>query len=161
MLGYHVRLNRTYVTLMHTGRGLRLFALVCVLMMPLQFKGGAADSHSHAFFQFWSNAETAPHHHGNGEDGGVESHDHRFHEHPADTIKLSSIDAQLDDAPSVETSVGPPGLIGIGQVAGFALTLFLATLFATSELGRVRLSALATMIGRAVLPLVPPPRMSS
>jgi hypothetical protein len=130
-------------------------------MMPLQFKGGAAESHPHAFFQFWSDAEAAPHHHGFDEESGGDHHDQHAHEHPAAPPKRSQLVAPGDDPSSVETSVGPPGLIGIGQVAGFALTLFLAALFVTSDRGRNRLGVSATMIGRSVLPPVPPPRLLS
>jgi hypothetical protein len=154
-----VRLNWQKFTSNQTERGLRLFALFCILMMPLQFKGGAAEPHPHAFFQFWGNSEAAPHHHGFDEDSGRDSLNQHEHEHPAAPVKRSLLAAQNDDPSSVETSVGPPGLIGIGQVAGFALTLFLAALFVTSDRALDRLGARATLIGRSVLPPVPPPRL--
>ena len=155
-----MRLNGRNIRSIHTGRGLRLFALVCILMMPLQFKGGAAESHPHAFFQFWSDAEVAPHHHGFDEESGGDSHDRHAHEHPSTPMKRSQVAVHDDDFPLVETSVGPPGQIGIGQVAGFALTLFLAALFVTSDRRRDRLRANVMLIGQSVLPPVPPPRLS-
>jgi hypothetical protein len=155
----HVRLNRQKLASSQTERGLRLFALLCILMMPLQFKGGAAESHPHAFFQFWSDAEAAPHHHGFDEDSGGDSHEQHEHEHPAAPIKRNLLAAQSDDPSSVETSVGPPGLIGIGQVAGIAMTLLLASLFVTSDLAFERSGSRASLDGQSVLPPVPPPRL--
>jgi len=140
-------------------RGLWLFALVCILMMPLQFKGGAAESHAHAFFQFWSDAEIAPHHHGFDEDSGGDSHDQHAHEYPAAPPKRNVLAAQDDEPSPVESSVGPPGQIGIGQVAGLAMILFLTALFVTSDLGADRFGARANLLGRSVLPPVPPPRL--
>jgi hypothetical protein len=156
----HVRLNRQKITSGQTKRGLWLLALVCILMMPLQFKGGAAESHPHAFFQFWSDAEIALHHHGFDEDSGDDSHNQHAHEHPSAPLKRNVLAAQDDGHSPIESSVGPPGRIGIGQVAGFAMNLFLAALFASADREVNRLGAHASLLGRSVLPPVPPPRLS-
>jgi len=158
-VGLLVRLNRQKLTSRPREQGLRLFALICILMMPLQFKGGAAESHPHAFFQFWSNAGAASHHHGFDEDSGGDSHVQHAHEQPASPQTQTLLTAHDDDPSPVGSSVGPPGQLGIGQVAGFAMTLSLSALFVTSEREGNRRGARASLMGRSVLPPVPPPRL--
>lgn len=149
-----------HLTSRQRARGLRLFALICILMMPLQFKGGAAETHPHAFFQFWSDAEAAPHHHGDRNESVDAEHDHAPHAHDGGRGVIPSqwaADRTGDDA-SPSATVAPPGMIGIGQVAGFALAFALATIVLAS--GRIRdwHRADEPLNGQVVTPPVPPPR---
>ena len=143
--------------------GLRLFALVCILMMPLQFKGGAAETHPHAFFQFWSDTEAAPHHHGDHADDAYEATHHHSdnpHAHPIPISSQLTPDGAKDES-SIGSTVGPPGMIGIGQVAGFALVLAFASTALISSRQHWQWRDGIALLGRIVTPPVPPPRVAT
>jgi hypothetical protein len=141
---------------------LRLIALVCILMMPLQFKGGATEAHPHAFFQFWSDAESAPHHHGDRNDIDAGEYRHDGHAHDGGFVFVPSQSAAdpTGDEPSSSTTVAPPGMTGAGQVAGFAMAFFLAMVAVASGRLRGRQGDHELRTGRVVTPPVPPPRAS-
>jgi hypothetical protein len=130
-------------------RRLALLAVLCLLTMPQNYRGGAEDAHPHAIFQFWFTGGhvTAEHHHGG---------DH--HDGGAPVPSKASGSSRLVDNPVVPTiSEATPGAERADAIGGifsaWIASLLFATLVITSRSG--------SLIGLAIAPEPPPPRGST
>ena len=135
-----------------------LLALLCVLMMPSTYKGGASTPHAHSFFQFWfSGADRAfDHHHGldhhTGSDTAVHVHNTSTGESPAAPVRSA---ANADDV-----TIAPESAPG-GTVSALALLIGILLSIALPYVNRWRFPNLQWIINdRWVVPESPPPRIA-
>jgi hypothetical protein len=127
-------------------RRLALLAVLCLLTMPQNYRGGAEDAHPHAIFQFWFTGGhvTAEHHHGGG---------HHDDDTPVPSKTTGS--SRLVDNPVVPTiSEATPGAERADAIGGIVNAWIVPLLFAALAIV-VRSRPLT---GLTIAPELPPPR---
>jgi hypothetical protein len=129
-------------------RRLALLAVLCLLTMPQNYRGGAEDAHPHAIFQFWFTGGhvTAEHHHGG---------DHHDDDAPVPSKTTGS--SRFVDNPDVPTiSEATPSAERADAIGGVFSYWIVPLLFATlAIIVRTR-----PLTGLVIAPEPPPPRDS-
>lgn len=125
----------------HLDRALAALAVLCLLMMPIEYRGGAEEPHPHAVFQFWDS-------------GNRDAFDHHGHAHAAAAVPRADASEAPTDVPIVTEMTA-----SAERAVGFAVAV--SALFLLLSLTRVRrLSIPRTAVpdGLEPVPDVPPPR---
>ncbi|MGH2532641.1 MAG: hypothetical protein ACRDJW_10085 [Thermomicrobiales bacterium] len=153
----HPRLDRALIAL----------AVLCVLMMPVEYRGGAETPHAHAVFQFWDTGiASAFDHHG---------HDHGTAGRHANDDVLPTLDsvalggrllpAAVSGQIATATS-SPPDVPQLSKMtasaeraAGLAVAVSVVlALLALTVLRRLPIAAVRIPAGLTPAPDAPPPR---
>ncbi len=133
-----------------------LLALLCVLMMPSTYKGGASTPHAHSFFQFWfTGVERAfDHHRGLGEHAGSVTHNHQH----LTTAEGSSSAPRSSAANTDEVTISPETAPG-GTVSALVLIVGMLLAIAWPYVNRWRFPDMQWIVNdRWIGPDAPPPR---
>jgi hypothetical protein len=140
-------------------RALTALAVLCVLMMPVEYRGGAEASHAHAVFQFWASE-------------GVGALDHHGHDHETVTSRADSLavggwlapitgaespatatDAPPDTPRLSEFTVAAERAVGMAVAVSAALALLSLVVLRLLPIASVRIP-----LGLTPAPEAPPPR---
>lgn len=137
------------------GKGLLLTALLCLVTMPVEYRGGAEHVHPHSSLQVWTEAATGSldHHHAGSVRHGLPAFDHHhFVEQPSDDA-LRSPAGDLE-TPSLTTVTVTQKDVPLMIVGTAELPIFLVS----ARLSRSR-AANEWFMGLNPAPTPPPPRL--
>ena len=133
-----------------------LFALLCVLLMPSTYKGGASTPHAHSFFQFWFTGEDRAFDHHHNSTGYADSDRHGH----------SPVSSAVDSSPNLVRQVTTTDQVAISPESApggtvSALVLMVGMLFAMAWpfVNQWRFPNLHWIVrDRRIVPEAPPPR---
>ena len=134
-----------------THRTVLILATISLLTMPVNYKGGAEETHPHGVFQLWEDLShgSIDHHHAGHESG------RRHDESATRSAPAVAETAQADpDLPRLMDGTGPaperPVAIVFGAAEGFLVVVRSPRLVTTP----------ARPAGRSLKPALPPPRLA-